>query len=109
MKPSILRGVPSSLRQDGWWLDPIIRGRPAPDRPHAAQNSRRYILHTLLLALLIAVAQAPMLTNATDPAPSPGAVACGSSKDLGFHAAAGLRSLAAFPQQGTPQQSWPIS
>ena len=99
MKTCILRGVPPSLRQDGWWLGPITSTGPTPDQPHAAQNPRRYALHALLLAGLMAVTQLPGLS---DPHTTPVAVACGDVDELGFHAATGLRSLQAVPQQGTP-------
>lgn len=98
MKTCILRGVPPSLRQDGWWLGPITHTGPGPDQPHAAQNPRRYALHALLLAGLIAVAQMPGLA---EPGAAP-VTACGGPDNLGFHAATGLRSLAAVPQRGTP-------
>lgn len=99
MKTCILRGVPSSLRQDGWWLDPVTRTTPHQRQPRAAQNTGRYALHALLLAGLIALTQMPGL-GARAAAPSP--VACQGVENLGFHAARDLRSLEAAPQQGTP-------
>ncbi|WP_306114677.1 MULTISPECIES: hypothetical protein [unclassified Roseovarius] len=99
MKTCILRGVPSSLRQDGWWLGPITPARVPPHPPHAAQNPRRYALHALLLGGLIALSQGPWAA-APDTADVP--LACGNLGDLGFRAAHDLRSLAPSAEQGTP-------
>ena len=98
MKTCILRGVPSSLRQDGWWLDPMTRSTPHPHQPRAAQNPGRYALHALLLAGLIALTQMPGLSDLPTAPP----VACQGVDNLGFHAAHDLRSLGTAPQQGTP-------
>ena len=86
MKTCILRGVPSSLRQDGWWLGPMSPAGPETNPPRAAQNPRRYALHALLLGALIAVAQLPWPSSATP-------LACHTDRHLGFHAAHDLRSL----------------
>ncbi len=99
MKTCILRGVPSSLRQDGWWLDPITPARVPTHPPHAAQNPRRYAFHALLLGALIALAQVPW---PAEPTPIAAPLACGGTGDLGFHAAHDLRSLAPSAEQGTP-------
>ena len=90
MKTCILRGVPSSLRQDGWWLGPIAPARVPPHPPRAAQNPGRYTLHALLLGGLIALSQGPWATGAETAAASP---VCGGQGDSGFHAAHGLRSV----------------
>ncbi len=95
MKTCILRGVPSSLRQDGWWLGPTSPAGPPKTPPRAAQNPRRYALHALLLGVLIAVAQVPWPSGATS-------VACNVGGDLGFHAAHDLRSLEEIKHFGTP-------
>ena len=102
MKSCILRGVPSSLKQDGWWLDPITRVAPSPDQPHAAQNPIRYSLHALLLAGLIGLTQMPGVPDGSSRALAPVPVACSIENDLGFHAARDFRSLEAAQQQGTP-------
>ena len=82
MKTCILRGVPPSLRQDGWWLGPITSTTgPAEEQPRAAQNPRRYALHALILAGLIAVAQMPGLD---DPLPAPVTTACGGPGRFGL-------------------------
>lgn len=99
MKTCILRGVPSSLRQDGWWLGPIAPARPPQRPPRAAQNPRRYALHALLLVALIALSQGPWVSTPTVPETP---MACGGTGNLGFHAAHDLRSLEAVAQQGTP-------
>ncbi|MEO3413381.1 hypothetical protein AAFO92_01860 [Roseovarius sp. CAU 1744] len=98
MKTCILRGVPSSLRQDGWWLGPIAPARVAANPPRAAQNPRRYALHALLLGTLIALSQGPWATTPDLPGVP---MACGEMGDLAFHAARDLRSLEVSAQQGT--------
>ncbi len=102
MKTCILRGVPSSLRQDGWWLDPYTRARPTPDQPHAARNANRYALHALLLGVLIAVSQVTVVPQPPETRSLATHGRCGTPGDLGFHAAHDLRSLGASTQQGTP-------
>ena len=105
MKNCILRGVPSSLRQDGWWLGPITPTGPKSSQSRAAQNpsltTRRYALHALLLAGLIVITQLPGLSDETTLSATPVATVCGGNDVLGFHAASGLRSLAPALQQDT--------
>ncbi len=102
MKTCIRRGVPRCLRQDGWWLDPITFAGPTPDRLHAVPTPRRYALHALVLAGLIAIAQVPGLSDATEMHPATHKATCAGGAFLHFHATDALRSLPAAPQQGTP-------
>ena len=102
MAKRILRGVPSSLKKDGWWLDPITRVAPSLDQPHAAQNPGRYALHALLLAGLIGVTQVPGVLGVAGGTSASAPVACSIENDLGFHAARDFRSLETAQQQGTP-------
>ena len=102
MKTCIRRGVPQCLRQDGWWLDPITLAGPTPDRLQAVPTPRRYALHALVLAGLIAIAQVPGLSDAPEMHPATSEVSCADEDFLHFHAAGAFRSLAPLPQQGTP-------
>lgn len=94
MKPHILRGVPPSLKQDGWWLDPFAR--PGTGKGHGPRAL--YMLHSALLAGLIAVTQLPAASGAATGQPSPQVTACTQSGLWGFHAALRSRSLPAALQ-----------
>ncbi len=102
MKTCILRGVPSSLRQGGWWLDPFTRKRPSPDQPCAAQNPNRYALHAMLLGGLIAVSQLPPLSDRSALSPALQHTACETIDSLGFHAVHDLRSFGTMSQLTKP-------
>ena len=104
MNNCILRGVPSSLRQDGWWLGPITPVKLAAIRPRAAQNlpggTRRYALQAILLAGLIALTQLPGVSKSPEVGELGVTRACSGAEDLDFRAAPGLRSFVPVSQQG---------
>lgn len=100
MKNCILRGVPPSLRHDGWWLGPITPREPGTSQPGVAQKSGRYAVHALLLAGLIVISQLPVLSESPSGSEATVAHVCSGAEVLDFHAATGLRSFGSVSQRG---------
>ena len=90
MKSRTLHGVPSSLKQDGWWLGPITRRNQPRSKTRNPQKSARYTIHTLLLAGLLAVAH---LSVFQDTPNQPSTFSCNSHSKMGYDDGQELRSL----------------
>lgn len=59
MKHLTLRGVPDSIRQDGWWLEPFEIRHP-PARPRRSRRHNGALTLALGLSILTALAVSDM-------------------------------------------------
>lgn len=58
MKTFLVRGVPSSIQQDGWWMDGLIRRPPNPPTNKNSSSGSSRMERPLLLIALVALADA---------------------------------------------------
>ncbi len=99
MKTFLVRGVPASIQQDGWWMDGLIHCRPPnpPDTPSKANRNR--MERPLSLVALIALSDVLLwgvVPGLCDDQSGPYAPYAADWREWGFRDWRTLRSLAAL-------------